>query len=75
MTLKQAKGKAITKGLVLYDIMYMRYLERAGELVQQLRALAALPEDPGSIPTPTWQLTTITSVPGDMTPFSGFWIW
>ena len=33
--------------------------EKAGEMAQQLRALSALPEDPGSIPGPTWQLTTV----------------
>ena len=31
----------------------------AGKMAQQLRALTVLPEDPGSIPALTWQLTTV----------------
>ena len=31
---------------------------RAGEMAQWLRALTALPKDPG-FPKPTWQLTTV----------------
>jgi hypothetical protein len=31
----------------------------AGEIAQQLRALAALPKDPGSISRSTWQLTIV----------------
>lgn len=30
----------------------------AGEMAQWVKALAALPKDPGSILEPTWQLTT-----------------
>ena len=38
----------------------------AGEMAQWLGTLAALPEDPGSIAAPTWQLTTVcNSVRGD----------
>jgi hypothetical protein len=32
---------------------------KAGEMAQQLRALAAPPENLGSIPNPTWQLTSV----------------
>ena len=37
-------------------------------MTQWLRALAALQEDPGSIPSTTWQLTAVTPVPRDPTP-------
>lgn len=37
--------------------MYRMWLE--GERTQQVRALAALPEDPGSTPAPTWQLIAV----------------
>lgn len=37
-----------------------------------LGGLAALAEDPGSVPSTTWQLTTVpTSVSGDLTSFPG----
>ena len=39
-----------------------------GKVAQQLRALTALPEDSGSIPEPTWQLTTVQE---DLIPSSG----
>ena len=37
----------------------LRVTSRVGEMAQQLRALAALPEDQGSSPVPMWQLATI----------------
>ena len=33
--------------------------KKAGEVAQCLRALAALPEGPGSFLAPTWQLTIV----------------
>jgi hypothetical protein len=41
-------------------------------MAQQLRAVSALPEDLGWIPSMTWRRTTIcTSVPGDLMSSSG----
>ena len=40
-------------------------------MAQQLRTLAALPEDLVLIPSTTWWLTTVTLVPGDLTSSSG----
>lgn len=40
-------------------IFYLFYELGAGELVQQLKALAALPNDPGSILRTHLQLTTV----------------
>ena len=37
----------------------LEYHKEMEKMVQMLRALAALTEDPDSIPTPTWKLTTI----------------
>ena len=34
-------------------------MEAAGEMAQQLRALAALVEDPARFPTPSWWPTTV----------------
>jgi hypothetical protein len=41
-------------------------------VVEWLRAptYTALPNDLGSIPAPTWQLTTVILVPGDLIPSS-----
>ena len=36
-------------------------------MAQQLRTLTSLSEDPGQLTVPTWQFTTITPVPGDLT--------
>jgi hypothetical protein len=38
----------------------------AGEMVQWLRAFAALPKDTGSIPRPEMSVHTVTPVPGDL---------
>ena len=34
-------------------------LQTAGEMSRWPRALAALPEDPGSVPSTAWRLTTV----------------
>lgn len=39
-------------------------------MAQQSRAVAALPEDPGLIPAPSWQLATVTPCPGETIPSS-----
>lgn len=44
----------------------------AGETAPRLKALAALPEDPGfNSPATKWQLTTVTPVPGAPATSSG----
>ena len=40
----------------------------AGEMAQRLGASIAFLEDPGSIPTPIWPLTT-APIPENLTPF------
>lgn len=35
------------------------FIHGSGEVARWLRALAALPEDLGQFPAPTWQLTTV----------------
>ena len=42
-------------------------------MAQWLRSLAALAEDPGSVPAPTWRLATVcnSSSRGDQMPSSG----
>lgn len=37
-------------------------------MAQQLRALAVLLKDPGSIPNPRWQLTPVSAVPAGRDP-------
>jgi hypothetical protein len=49
-------------------MLIFRRLEGTGEMAQQLRALAALPKDQVQFSAPTWQHTTVTPVPGDLTP-------
>lgn len=43
-------------------------------MVQKLRAIIVLAEDPDSVGSAWWRLTTVvTPVLGDMTPFSGLY--
>ena len=39
--------------------MKKNLIEGAREMVKSLRALVVIPEDPGSIPAPLWQLTVV----------------
>lgn len=43
----------------------------AAKMAQQLRAIAAFAEDPGSVPSTHMELTTVTPAPEDPVPPSG----
>ena len=62
-----AKGPVTRLFKELFHLKSKKANNGTGEMAQRLKALAALPEDPGSkLPAPTWQLTTtVTPVPGD----------
>lgn len=50
------------------NILYTVSSLQAGEAPQQLRALAAPPEDLGLVPAPTWRSTTLSPIPRSRMP-------